>query len=110
MSLLELELQAEVDKYITSAVYSGRRDSESGRVRRMLFGNPTYLSELDRTEQARYRQANQFADAYCQRLEQSYRHDYCGPRMFNELRRFYRLPQAGKLRQIGIDQSTLSLA
>jgi hypothetical protein len=106
VSLLELELQAEVDKYITSAVYSGRRsESGSGSVRRMLFANPTYRTELDRVEHARYRRANDFANAYCQRLEHSYRHDFCGPRMFNELRRFYRLPHAGKLRHIGIDRA-----
>ncbi len=110
VSLLELELQAEVDKYIASAVYSGRRDaSRSGRVRRMLFANPTYRAELDRAEQTRYRRANDFANVYCRRLEESYRHDYGGARMFNELRRFYRLPQAGKLRHIGIDQHSLSL-
>jgi len=111
VSLLELELQAEVDKYITSAVYSGRRGvSGSGSVRRMLFANPAYRAELDRVEHARYRRANDFANAYCQRLEQSYRHDFCGPRMFNELRRFYRLPQAGKLRHIGIDRTSVSLS
>jgi len=110
VSLLELELQAEIDKYITSAVYSGRRgESGSGSVRRMLFANPTYREELDRVEHARYRRANEFANAYCQRLEESYRHDFCGPRMFNELRRFYRLPQAGKLRHIGVDRNTASL-
>lgn len=106
VSLLELELQAEVDKYIASAVYSGRRSaSGSGTVRRMLFANPSYHPELDRIEHVRYRRANDFANAYCQRLERHYRHDFCGPRMFNELRRFYRLPQAGKLRHIGIGRS-----
>lgn len=104
VSLLEMELQAEVDKYITSAVYSGRRsESGSGSVRRRLFGNPNYRAELDRVEHVRYRRANDFANAYCQRLEEDYRHDFCGPRMFNELRRFYRLPQAGKLRHIGVN-------
>ncbi len=103
VSLLEMELQAEVDKYITSAVWMSRqRRLDPGALRRALFANPRYLADLDRAEHTRYRQANDLADAYCRQLEDYYRHDFGGLRMFNDLRRFYRLPQAGKIRHIGV--------
>ncbi len=99
VSLMELEMQAEIDKYVSTAFLFGQQ--ASGRVPsslyRWLFENPVFDSSLDRARLERYRDANYYASKYCARLERRYlsRNGQAG--MFNDLRRLYRLTHRAKI-------------
>lgn len=67
VSLLELELQAEIDKFAVAALQlarSGRRDRLPALIRR-LFDDVAYLPHLESEELERYRTANRLARNYC---------------------------------------------
>lgn len=100
VSQLELELQAEVDKYVTCLLTTEPELAVSAALRRRLFGDASYEPDLDHDEHARYRAANDNAQRYASWLE----HAFVGPRripeMLGELRRFYRLGLAAKLAAI----------
>lgn len=96
VSQLELELQAEVDKF----VWLQHRLTEQQQVvppallLRWLFDQPQLRETLDAEQRWRYRRASQLARQYCERLDAA-----VGPRAhLNRLRRFYRLSGARKLR------------
>lgn len=102
VSLLELEMQAEIDKFIAlSSIMAGQRtDWEPKTLRSWLFDQPHFDESLDDNERQRYIEANHFAGKYCCHLER--RHWKGGPRrlgheLLGDLRRFYRLSQADKI-------------
>ncbi len=100
MTRLEMELQAEVDKYMTAArLFAGQGD---GRVPAdlagMLFGRVSYHAGLAPSEHRRYRSANDYAFRLCAALEHRYaRRLPDHPDALRDLRRFYRLGERGKL-------------
>lgn len=102
VSLLELELQAEVDKYVSAAVLAAAQ--QSGRVPRelhhSLFERHTLDPALAVSEHERYRVANRYAGKYCLRLARNFlsRHPRRG--LLHEIRSFYRLGQRDKIRHI----------
>lgn len=101
VSLLELELQAEVDKYVSTAFLFGQQDN--GRIPRRLhewlFENALFDSELCARDLTRYRDASHYAGRFCSRLQERYfRRRRTG--LINELRRFYRLRQVDKIKRI----------
>jgi hypothetical protein len=100
LSQLELELQAEVDKYITCLLLTAPEAQVSAGLRRRLFGDVSYEPDLDHDEQTRYRAANDNADRYASWLERAFVVPRRIPEMLGELRRFYRLGLAGKLAAI----------
>lgn len=100
VSQLELELQAEVDKYVTCLLTQAPEPEVSLRLRRRLFGDAVYEPDLDHEERARYRAANDNAERYTGWLEQAFVAPRRIPEMLAELRRFYRLGLAGKLAAI----------
>jgi len=100
VSQLELELQAEIDKYVTCLLTTAPEVAVSAGLRRRLFGDVTYEPDLDHDEHARYRAANDNAQRYTTWLEQAYVGPRKIPEMLAELRRFYRLGLAGKLATI----------
>ena len=103
VSLLELEMQAEIDKYVTMALLIGQQ--ASGKIpkalHRWLFDDPVFDSELDRESLERYRDANYYASRYCAMLERRYMGPYVSDErrsgLLNDLRRFYRLRQRDKI-------------
>jgi hypothetical protein len=97
---LELELQAEVDKYITCLLATDPDTDVSSALRRRLFGEYELEDDLDHDEHSRYRAANDNALRYATYLEQSFVTRRKIPEMLHELRRFYRLGLAGKLATI----------
>jgi len=97
VSQLELELQAEVDKYVTCLLTTEPELAVSAELRRRLFGDVCYEPDLDREEHDRYRAANDNAQRYATWLEQAFVGPRRIPEMLAELRRFYRLGLAGKL-------------
>ena len=100
MSLLELELQAEVDKFVsTMQLAREQRDTEllhslHGR----LFNDVRLRDDLDEQQEERYREATEYAARFCRairaRLLQS------GDDALVDLRRFYRMPLRDKISHI----------
>jgi hypothetical protein len=102
VSLLELELQAEVDKY--ASALSLLLVQREGRFPRELFSRLferwALLPHLDGVERRRYAEAHRCAARYCQRLEERYlrRRQARPAELVAELRSFYRLGSHAKLR------------
>jgi hypothetical protein len=100
VSQLELELQAEVDKYVTCLLTTEPEAAQSAALRQALFGDACYEPDLDADEQSRYRAANDNAERYASWLERVFVRPRKIPEMLGELRRFYRLGLADKLAAI----------
>ena len=114
VSLLELELQAEIDKYVASAWLLTQQ--EGGRFPRelhhVLFKRTRVATELVGEKAAMYRAASRYAARYCERVAQRLRYgtrsiarsrqhgDQDGIEIWPELRRFYRFGVMRKLAHI----------
>ncbi len=107
VSLLELEMQAEVDKYVAS--YWLMREQLPGRfpaeLLSLLFERTRIDPRLARGRESLYRNASRYAEKFCRRLEQSLRgaRGDSGGEVLAELRRFYRLTNARKMAHIERD-------
>lgn len=97
VSALELELQAEVDKYVTCLLCGDGDARRSAELRRRLFDDVAFDDDLDHEERDRYRVANANVYRYSGSLERRYLRTARIAAMLDELRRFYRLPLEGKL-------------
>jgi hypothetical protein len=96
---LELELQAEVDKYVVLVAALGPVDEpKSVRLRERLYDDVSFCEDEGNEFGDRYRMANQVAARFVRRLERSYLRDGRVRELRRELRRFYRLGQEDKLR------------
>lgn len=102
VSLFELELQAEVDKYVLAAAYLA--DQLGGtlphNLPHILFDKPGFDSQLNRLEHQRYHQANAYARHYCHNLHRNLLELGDSILITRELRRFYRLMQHKKIQRI----------
>lgn len=99
---LEMELQAEVDKYVACLLVLLRQGNGlfPTKLRDRLFHRISWREDLEETEVDRYRTANRLASSYCAYLEAaSIRGGHVGV-LFPELRAFYRLTHHGKLDHI----------
>lgn len=99
---LELELQAEVDKYL-SAVFLLCLQNDgavSPRLRDLLFHRYRLVAALSAEQAERYRAASGLAYRYCSYLEARYLRPSRLPDLAREARRFYRLGQRQKLERI----------
>ena len=100
VSALELELQAEVDKYVTCLLLADACRHKSAALRRRLFIDIEFHDDLDDDERSRYRAASENARRYATSLERRFVRSRRMPGLLAELRRFYRLSLAGKLAHI----------
>ena len=102
VSALELELQAEVDKFAACALKAVSRGHQGrvGALRERLFADIELLPDLDDDERSRYRTANQRAARFARSLEERYLRRGLVERMIAELRRFWRMSAAAKLDHI----------
>jgi hypothetical protein len=106
VSLLELELQAEVDKYATALALmtQQRAGAFPSALHARMFGGVSFLPQLDEASRHRYEEANRHAARYCRSLDQR----YLQPRRSQpekwlaELRRFFRCGHQEKIRQLVI--------
>lgn len=99
---LELELQAEVDKFVlTALLVAARQGRAPDALHHGLFRRSRIDPDLDATSRARYRAASRYAEAYCGRLLAHFRRERDLGALTPELRRFYRMTQRGKLSRIG---------
>jgi hypothetical protein len=102
VSLLELETQAEVDKYAATVfLLAGQQGgSYPDQVHARLFDRVVFDPRLDAREVARYHTAHRSAAQYCRRLERRFvrRGEARIEALVRELRKFYRLGCTAKLR------------
>ncbi len=115
VSLLELELQAEVDKYVCALLAGQTRDAhdrtsllsgngiglmkwrrQSELARAALFTSAQFIHDAQTDEGARYRAAVRYADQYARQIERVFLQAGEADLM-SELRRFYRRGLLGKL-------------
>jgi len=102
VSLLELETQAEVDKYAATVFLVA--DQQGGgypaQVHARLFDRVNFDARLEPEQYERYRTAHALAANYCKRLESRFvsRGNAQVEALVRELRKFYRLGNTAKLR------------
>jgi len=101
VTLLELETQAEVDKFALCVLHKWNDGARTwaAELHRRLFERVSYLPGLSGDERHRYEEANRLSAAYCQRL---LRHvaERRMDRLLAELRYSYRLGAEAKLRYL----------
>jgi len=99
---LELELQAEVDKYLTVATFFAlqHEGALAPGLRQALFRRYHLVEGLTPERSERYRAASDLADRYCGWLEASFVRPGRHADLAREARRFYRLGQRDKLARI----------
>jgi hypothetical protein len=102
VSQLELELQAEVDKFACGVLLlqSVSRTIGAAELRRRLYGDVRYQDDLNAEEISRYRTANLEARRYAAALERRFPMRAETDGMLAELRGFYRMTLAAKLGHI----------
>jgi len=100
VTLLELELQAEVDKFVsTMHIAREERDAElMNGLHGRLFHNARFHGHLSRRQLERYRAASEYAARFCQALQPRLRE--WGGDVLPELRRFYRMSLGDKISHI----------
>ncbi|WP_242344337.1 hypothetical protein [Anaeromyxobacter terrae] len=103
VSLLELEAQAEVDKFAVLLLHLWRRGLRrtSGALRRRLFERVRYHPHLGPEALARYREANRLGGGYARWLEGRFVEDADIEGLLRELRQSYRLGGWEKLAYLG---------
>jgi hypothetical protein len=104
---LELELQAEVDKYLTAAFFLSLQNdgAVSFRLRHLLFRSYRLTEGLTPERAERYHTASRLADRYCGYLERRFLRRSRVSELAREARRFYRFGQREKLETIAEVQS-----
>lgn len=99
VSLLELEVQAEVDKFAMALLHLWKHGERrrSAELRARLYDCVGYRADLRSDERDRYRHANRLARGYAAFLEARFVLAGALERLLNELRFAYRLAGAEKL-------------
>lgn len=106
ISALELELQAEVDKYVSLVLLTwdlGERAPASLPIDLIprLFHQVAYPPDLSAEERDRYAEANATAERYACQLERRYLRARALSGFLQDVRRFWRLSYTDKLSHIG---------
>ncbi len=100
VTFLELELQAEIDKFV-STMFLAMEQSNSELMASLhgrLFEGVSFHNDLDDEQLERYRSANNYASRYCHALRQQLIDDHQMAK--SELRHFYRLQSPEKFSHI----------
>ncbi len=98
VSQLELELQAEIDKFVCATKLLSQQNQSLNlkKLWERLFRNYYLRNQMDAEQIQRYWLANQYAGKYCQTIQ-----NLSGSTTLNNhLRRFYRLNQVKKIAHI----------
>jgi hypothetical protein len=97
VSVLELELQAEVDKFVCCLLVQGARRPD---LRGRLYEQVRFADDLSVDERDRYRTANEEAGRYAATLDRRFVREDRLAAMLRELRAFYRMALDAKLAHI----------
>lgn len=100
VSLLELEIQGEVDKFVSTFLMAlDQEDSELAvKLHGWLFDNVRFNPALSKDQHERYTTANNYAARFCHGLRERLSRD--SREGLHELRHFYRLSQRDKISHI----------
>ena len=100
VSLLELEMQAEVDKFVSTFFLAvDQEDSElTVKLHGWLFDNVRFNPRLSKVQRERYATANNYAARFCHGLRKRLTRN--SREGLHELRYFYRLSQHEKISHI----------
>ncbi len=102
LSALELELQAEVDKFVSAWMLlesqGVRRDESAPELAKQIFDSYELRAEISGDEVDRYHTASRAARGYCLQLVRKYARDSGSTRLHSDVRRFYRRSLSDKLR------------
>jgi hypothetical protein len=100
---LELEMQAEVDKYVGARLLMESQPDKGingASLVEFLFADVCYRQNLQAGERERYMHANETVGRYCYNLANRFPAERVTAPMRRELRAFYRMPQPEKLSHI----------
>ena len=100
VSLLELEIQAEVDKFTSTLILALHQDDTelADKMHGWLFDNIHFNDDLSQNQRERYSTANNYAARFCHGFRDRIRRN--GQKGLRELRQFYRLSQRDKISHI----------
>ncbi len=100
VSLLELELQGEIDKFLGSLLLAEDQANHPmlDAMHALLFEATRLRDDLDIDERGRYEAASLYASRYCHRIQREWRETGALP--LDELREFFRLQFADKISRI----------
>ena len=100
ITLLELELQAEIDKFVSTwlLAHEQNRPALARQLHSWLFGNVSFRQDMDADQRLRYETANNYAARFCFGIRQRLKGNSSGG--LDELRHFYRLSQSDKFSHI----------
>ena len=100
VSLLELEIQAEVDKFTSTLILALHQDDTelADKMHGWLFDNIHFNDDLSQNQRERYSTANNYAARFCHGFRDRIRRN--GKKGLRELRQFYRLSQRDKISHI----------
>jgi len=100
VTLLELEMQAEVDKFVCAWLLALAQDDQAlaNRLHGWLFDDVRFHPDLDNEQRERYRAASDYAARFCYGLADRLRAG--NEHVIDELRHFYRLTQRDKIGHI----------
>lgn len=100
VTLLELEMQAEVDKFVSTWMLAMQQDDAelADRMHGWLFENVRFNPALTGAQGERYLAANNYAARFCHGLKRRLKRD--SGKGLSELRHFYRLTQRDKISHI----------
>ncbi len=100
VSLLELEMQGEVDKFVSTFLMALDQDDGNlaGRLHGWLFDDVRFNPLMSRDQHQRYATANSYAARFCHGLRMRLARD--NRQGLRELRHFYRLSQRDKISHI----------
>ena len=100
VSLLELELQGEIDKFLSAMLLAADQDNDTlqKELHSWLFEATRLKDDLDDEERERYTAANRYAARFCHRLRVEWQR--LGALPVDELRRFFRLQLPEKISHI----------
>lgn len=99
VSQLELELQAEIDKYILLSLFSQAGGLPRQQLMEMLFEDYDLHHHLLPEQIERYETATDLARRFCHKLSRHFSDDDIQS-VISQLRHFYSLPQEEKIHQI----------
>lgn len=100
LSLLELELQGEIDKFVSTMLIAMQQTDQRllRNLHGWLFDNVSFKEDLSDEQADRYYDANDYAARYCYGLGQQLVSDESSA--LHELRQFYRLQSGDKISHI----------
>lgn len=100
VTLLELELQGEIDKFVSTTLLAMQQSDREllNSLHGWLFDDISFHGDLDGEQLERYRSANDYASRYCHGIRQQLIDN--DDLAMSELRRFYRLQLSDKISHI----------